>query len=530
MKRMIEKIKRNKDCLFVFTFISLIAFIFCYAKYGYFIDEIYTFGCSNSHYAPFVTMLNQGDINNSVLEKSDFIKYLTVDNNEIFDFGSVFYNLSYDTQPPLYFLFLNIASSLFQNVFSKWIGLGLNFLLYLLTLVVLYKICILLELEKKYSLAAVFLFGLSYSLLSNMLNIRMYILFACLSIILTYLFILYNKTGNKLLCILVILTVFLGAMTQYIFLVFAFFLTGLYFISFLIRKEWFKAILLGFSSLIGVVLLVAVFPTVLKIVFSGGGAVSGGGMMEQLLNVSGWPHSLISGARAFITGTFVSVSIIITVFLANLKNFKECFKQLRLFDHIDIILITITMMLTFTLVSIISPRAFNINYISNLSFVMPLLAAYLLYFTNKSSNKDIVDMSKILGIAVPVLMTISSFVVKPGYINGDFRIFDSILSNYTDSPCIYYQAIKNSPPISQDMAQLVQFKNVFVTDGGDYSLTADYINQQDKRDTLVVYVDVTERGQFQVNDILNYYLNELKYSSYKLLYKYECSECYAFTK
>ena len=55
-------------------------------------------------------MLNQGDINNSVLEKSDFIKYLTVDNNEIFDFGSVFYNLSYDTQPPLYFLFLNIAT------------------------------------------------------------------------------------------------------------------------------------------------------------------------------------------------------------------------------------------------------------------------------------------------------------------------------------------------------------------------------------------------------------------------------------
>ena len=132
---MIGWIKRNKDCLLGFTFIFIIILIFCYIKYGYFIDEIYTLGCSNSHYAPFITLLNHGDINNVILEKSDFMKYLSVDNHELFDFGSVFYNLSYDTQPPLYFLLLNACSSLFQNVFSKWIGLGLNTILSIISLI-----------------------------------------------------------------------------------------------------------------------------------------------------------------------------------------------------------------------------------------------------------------------------------------------------------------------------------------------------------------------------------------------------------
>ena len=57
--------------------------------------------------------------------------------------GSVSYTQTRDVHPPLYYWLLNFVSSLVPGHFSMWIGLALNYVLYMLTLVLLYKLAML---------------------------------------------------------------------------------------------------------------------------------------------------------------------------------------------------------------------------------------------------------------------------------------------------------------------------------------------------------------------------------------------------
>lgn len=43
-----------------------------------------------------------------------------------------------DVYPPLFYILINIISSLFPNTFSKWIGLGLNIVCYIAIIALIY--------------------------------------------------------------------------------------------------------------------------------------------------------------------------------------------------------------------------------------------------------------------------------------------------------------------------------------------------------------------------------------------------------
>ena len=62
----------------VAALIAVTAFGFMFEKKGMFLDEIYSYGLSNSHYAPFMNTLNDGNLVGSTLTGDDFNDYLTV--------------------------------------------------------------------------------------------------------------------------------------------------------------------------------------------------------------------------------------------------------------------------------------------------------------------------------------------------------------------------------------------------------------------------------------------------------------------
>ena len=51
-----------------------------------------------------------------------FKDYLTVNKGEEFKLGSVIYNQTHDSHPPLFYLVLHLISSFFPGEFSKWFG------------------------------------------------------------------------------------------------------------------------------------------------------------------------------------------------------------------------------------------------------------------------------------------------------------------------------------------------------------------------------------------------------------------------
>ena len=57
-----------------------------------------------------------------------------------FDYASVYYNQTQDVHPPLFYFLLHTVCSLFPGSFTKWTGLGMNFVLLGGTLAALYAL------------------------------------------------------------------------------------------------------------------------------------------------------------------------------------------------------------------------------------------------------------------------------------------------------------------------------------------------------------------------------------------------------
>ncbi|MBQ6317947.1 MAG: hypothetical protein IJI13_10555, partial [Oscillospiraceae bacterium] len=91
---------------------------FCLWKSGMFIDEIYTYGLSNSHYQPFIGHGEGEWMKEQLLTREDFFDYLAVTGEDRFDFASVYSNQELDVHPPLHYWIINFCSSLAENQFS----------------------------------------------------------------------------------------------------------------------------------------------------------------------------------------------------------------------------------------------------------------------------------------------------------------------------------------------------------------------------------------------------------------------------
>ena len=131
-----EKFRRYWALVLVFVIVTGVCFMFAGRKSGMFIDEIYAYGLSNSHYAPFLTDIKDGEMVGKTFTRQELFDYVAVTDGERFDAGSVYYNQVHDVHPPLHYWLLNAVCSLFPDTFSKWTGLALNYVLYMLTMFV----------------------------------------------------------------------------------------------------------------------------------------------------------------------------------------------------------------------------------------------------------------------------------------------------------------------------------------------------------------------------------------------------------
>lgn len=79
----------------VYLIIVLIILVYCiicmfyaHKKSGFFLDEIYSYGLSNSHYAPFLRDVKNGNITDKILLRNELLNYVVAGENR-FDFKSV---------------------------------------------------------------------------------------------------------------------------------------------------------------------------------------------------------------------------------------------------------------------------------------------------------------------------------------------------------------------------------------------------------------------------------------------------------
>lgn len=243
-------------------------------KKGFFCDEIYSYGLANSEAYAFISPESSRQYSNNGWVDSKYFKdYIEVSEKKGLSFTAAFRNQAEDVHPPFYYCLLHFVCYLFRGSFSKWTGLGLNFLILILTdLFLLYIINYFFQDINKAMLGMI-LWSCSAAGLSNILFIRMYLLQTCEILAFVTVHIRVIKYGKihfqKRDYLTIALLVTLGGLTHYYYYFFVFFFSGILCIYLLFSKNIANLIKYMASLLIGFALALIIFPYTINHVLNG---------------------------------------------------------------------------------------------------------------------------------------------------------------------------------------------------------------------------------------------------------------------
>lgn len=253
-----------------------LAVLFYYGnkKSGFHEDEFYSYYSTNKTAGLFVE-------DRTWLERDSFRNDFVVLSGERFRYDVVAKMQSWDVHPPFYYFLLHTICSLFPGVFSKWLGIGVNIIGYIPCFFLLWYLSYTIAAMRKeketginpcfFAFLTCLMWGLGAAVISGVMFIRMYqwlTLFVLLCACLHVRAITRKQFGLSFLLPLGI-TVYLGFLTQYYYIIFHVFL-GAGFCFLLLRRKKIKE-LIGYAVTCAVGLGAAVlsYPASLSHIFRG---------------------------------------------------------------------------------------------------------------------------------------------------------------------------------------------------------------------------------------------------------------------
>lgn len=521
-----SRLNREKTLfLAVIAAVMFVALFWCVKKKDFFMDEIGTYGLSNSYYAPFLQYVPEDNtLTNKVVTREQMHEYLTVSQEDAFRYDSVYYNQTQDTQPPLYYMLLHTMCSIFQGSYSKWLGLSINLVLYLGTLLILYKIGKLVLDSRLYACAAVLLYGLSYGGLSTVLMVRMYILLTFLTVCFAYCAIrLYQGDYRKLYYAGIGLTLFLGLFTQYFFIMFAFFFSAVYCLNELRKKNWKRFFLYALFAFGGIFVFYFSYPCVLDQLFADR-LVSSKTAAENVMDIPGMMLSIYSFIMQTLAGYKAALLVLAAALIAgvvtkgkHIRAYAAGFDEKR---STGIVLI-IALVCTLLVVAVVSPVT-ALRYVYN---ILPLAAVAVLYLVEIFVGQTACMESAVLGFCA-VAALFYGFYTVPEYVQSIPKENYEIIRNYTDRPCIYMDVYYAAVP--QDLLELMQFGEIYVTDDMVCEETLEYLEQADTSKGIILYMDVSEGWgrSFNPDEVLPELLEKTEFENYEFLFNFGFSATY----
>lgn len=206
----------------------LVAFMFCGKKSGFHYDEYYSYYSSN-------VTLGLVPTDREWKSREEIANEFMVLDGQQFRFKDVIRMQTYDVHPPFYYLLLHAVCSLTPGVFSKWSGLALNLILFVMSWCILAALTFEMiravwdETAGRAAAAAVcLLYGFNPALIGGIMLVRMYMLLGVFVLFVTLLHVraLRRDMRGLRFYLPVMVSVYLGFLTHYYFAVFMFFLAA----------------------------------------------------------------------------------------------------------------------------------------------------------------------------------------------------------------------------------------------------------------------------------------------------------------
>ena len=520
-----EIVKKYGLSLMLIMVILGVCLFYADQKSGMFIDEIYSYGLSNSEYAPFVTNLKGGDLTGQILTHEDMHNYLTVQAGEQFHYGSVYYNQTQDVHPPLYYWLLHTYCSIVVEGASKWIGLTLNFILFALTLWVLYRLVLRLFENQKLALMALALYGLSTIAISTVLMIRMYMLLTFLTVLLAYWIIyLLREPERTVTYVWIFLTVFAGMMTQYYFVFYAFFVCVAFDVYALIQKRYKMMIRFSCAAILGVAVMVLVYPACIDHLLADK-QVSGRSVIQTIQDVGAYQsklHNYLYQLNYYSRVISRTGKILCVLLLIGGYWIIKAPKQGR--TGMDAMVILLPAVFAYGIIVISSPML-PLRYIYNLIPVLVCSICFLTHLVLRALPDKLWAswLQTTVVVAVMALSFVTAIRVTPEFLYPEHEEYTKLAQQYSEFPCVYFEKNRVAP-ITQDLLQLSEFQDVFVASDTESHALVPYLSTHQNGDQVVVYVDTTEDllyfSGLDADALLTEFQSSFGYS--------ECEQLYTF--
>ena len=528
-----DTVKRGWTLLLVLVMVSAVCMLFSVRKQGMFIDELYTYGLSNSSYHPFLSTTGEryGSIDHAVVTRQELLDYVSINGDEGFDFGSVYYNQVNDVHPPLYYWLFNIASTIARGSFSKWPPLILDWLIYLGCVAVLYALVGKLGGSRYNAAATAVLYGLSTIGLSTMIMIRMYVMLTLLTVVLMYFIADLMQHFRPRTCVFVGLTLLAGLMTQYYFVFYAFFLCAAYVVWALLKRQYRALAWFIPCALLGALSLLLVFPAALKHLFAED-LVSGGSAMENLKNTALYSVRLRTffgfarhGLKAAIYTGLICVGGLCGIFPQVQKaSFDHRF-------HWDWLVFLLPAYVAFVLVAVISPVD-EPRYIYNLIPAFVLTVSFLMYLLETTlGEKKLPGFARALAfLAIACLALWQARTVPPDYLYPEHAEYNAMLERYADDPCVMFAEPEDAfMPMTEGLIQLLTFPEVYVTDAQSLAPMLNYVGDADE---VVLYIDTSKfwSSGYDADELLRRIAEESDYDRAEELFATGLSTTYVISR
>lgn len=482
---------------------------FAFAKQGFHVDEIYSYGLSNSYYNPFPTAINEWT------PSTYYQNYLMPNHATAFEYGSVMSNQVNDVHPPLYYLLFHTIASFWQGGFSPMVGLTLNLGAHIATVIVLFFSIYYLTKNFYLSIFAGLFWGLSIGGLSSMLFIRMYHLMGFFVISLLYLLLRYsrsNKSHTTILLIPIFIATLLGALTHYYFYLYAFFIVAVACIGLLMIKEFKKAIILGVIEVGAIGVAWGIFPAVFSHIFASNRGVE----VLNNANNANFTENLklyLSFVQKDLLAD-VSLPIFIGVLIGCI--FLLCVQRKTLINRVtflQIAMIILPMGLYIFLVQDLS-HYHTARYIYPIYSVVAVAVVLVIYFSLRAIlSKPWSTAMTILGLSLIVLLGFKRETVYFQY-SDQGALTQSILENPTNSAMVFsasrWQIAEYSPQLA--LHDEVYPMILESTDASDMPV----MEAHDLGEPLTIYTNSTQLKQ---EDLIQSVLEKYQLTDYKVLHQ-----------
>ena len=437
---------------------------------------------------------------------------MAIQKEDIFNYFSVYYNQAKDVHPPLFYFLVHFISTLFYGSFSKYIIFFINLAFFIGTLIVIKKIMDKLN-HKEITIPTMILYGASMAAISTVMFQRMYMMLTFFSILYLYYIIKYIKddfTINDKIAL--ILTIFMGFLTQYyfcIYVVLIFIVISIYLIFKKQYKKWFDFFKVHFiAAILGIVF----YPfSIEDIFFSYRGLGSTDGHTKTFLeNLQYYGNQII---KLFSLQNIILILLGALIVVLIYKIWKRKLHKINQTEKLNLVVIILPIILFIVIVSKIAPFLGE-NYTSRyIMLLFPVIAIAIFYCLTFIFTKKTVF---IITLTISLLLSIHGlYNSTPVYLYKDYEQVMQLANDNSDKYFVYvfdnyFTHLSQMPEFATYKASLILNKNIH-----DFEL----LNNPELNEANEFILCI--KNWLNEDEILNEVLEHSGYSDYEMLLRFD---------